>query len=622
MNRPFTSDLHRLSIRRVGLFIATMAVPCVVLLALGVQTVVQQEELAVKHAADDRRLRLNEFEKALVTALDRVRDRPHDSSVAIVGTLSDNGVVWPWDTVARPSAASSARFEAALADAETAEFSNLGGALAERAAQSAVSAAANAVEKCRARLVLARIFTKAGRGADAEQVYLTLLGEPVSTVDSLGTPFALYAAEWLASAESRRHAASIGAVVASAIKREWSLPPVAWYLARSVHRADGAGDASLGRTIAQRIADVEQALALQRDFVTIAGVWRASDAAWAVFGSPRWLVGIDHPGGEPRRLLSVRLDPVVDAIHRTSADLAAVTVAPAGAGDEWLGDAFPGVKARISIIRPASGPLWMQRGFYAVALAIVFGVTSFSGFLLWRDVQRDIRLAALRSQFVSSVSHELRTPLTAIRLFADALRSDQISASARHEYVDTIVNESERLTRLLNNVLDFSQIEQGGKAYRFEARSLGDVVRVAARAMAYPLEQHGFTLHLDIDDSLPPAPVDGDALQQAILNLLTNAMKYSGTGRDIDLRLAPGAAHGDAIISVVDRGTGIPHHEQVRIFEKFYRVGTPENQRIPGAGLGLTLVDHIVRAHGGSIRVDSTPGLGSTFSIHLPGTAT
>ena len=110
--------------------------------------------------------------------------------------------------------------------------------------------------------------------------------------------------------------------------------------------------------------------------------------------------------------------------------------------------------------------------------------------------------------------------------------------------------------------------------------------------------------------------MDSDALQQAILNLLANAVKYSGESREIVLRLASQNAH--AVIQVTDRGVGIPAKEQARIFEKFYRVPTPENQSIPGTGLGLTLVEHIARSHGGHVEVESTPGKGSTFSIHLP----
>jgi signal transduction histidine kinase len=183
-------------------------------------------------------------------------------------------------------------------------------------------------------------------------------------------------------------------------------------------------------------------------------------------------------------------------------------------------------------------------------------------------------------------------------------------------FLDTIVSESERLTRLLNNVLDFSRIERGQKTYRLEPAALPDVVQAAVRAIQYPLAQQGFSLELTVSDGIPPVAVDRDALQQAILNLLTNAMKYSGPHRQIGLRLY--AENGTAMIEVSDRGIGIAEAEHGRIFEKFYRVPIPENREISGTGLGLSLVAHIAEAHGGSVQVKSRPGEGSTFSILLP----
>jgi signal transduction histidine kinase len=182
--------------------------------------------------------------------------------------------------------------------------------------------------------------------------------------------------------------------------------------------------------------------------------------------------------------------------------------------------------------------------------------------------------------------------------------------------VDTIVNESERLTRLLNNVLDFSRIEHGQKSYRLEPTQLSEVVTAAAKTMQYPLAEQGFDLHMDIDERVPPVEADRDALKQAILNLLTNAMKYSAHSRGIQLRLFP--ENGNALIQVTDRGIGISAREQSRIFEKFYRAPIRENQSISGTGLGLALVAHIVQGHGGTIQVESSPGAGSTFSIRLP----
>jgi signal transduction histidine kinase len=178
------------------------------------------------------------------------------------------------------------------------------------------------------------------------------------------------------------------------------------------------------------------------------------------------------------------------------------------------------------------------------------------------------------------------------------------------------VSESERLTRLLNNVLDFTKIERGAKIYRPEQHALGEIVRASARAMQYPLEQKQFNLQVDVNDGIPPVNVDRDAIEQAILNLLANAMKYSGESTDIELCLEEEG--GEAVIVVSDRGVGIAPEEHARIFDRFYRAQTPENQHVPGTGLGLTLVDHIAKGHDGYVSVESEPGKGSTFSIHLP----
>jgi signal transduction histidine kinase len=134
--------------------------------------------------------------------------------------------------------------------------------------------------------------------------------------------------------------------------------------------------------------------------------------------------------------------------------------------------------------------------------------------------------------------------------------------------------------------------------------------------MQYPLEQQGITLKLNIEAGVPVVAADSDAIQQAVLNLLANAMKYTGNSREIELRLAVDA--GSAVISVRDHGIGIHAPEQRRIFDAFYRSPIPENQVIAGTGLGLALVAHVAEAHGGSVQVHSVPGEGSTFSIHIP----
>jgi signal transduction histidine kinase len=256
-------------------------------------------------------------------------------------------------------------------------------------------------------------------------------------------------------------------------------------------------------------------------------------------------------------------------------------------------------------------------GIWIAGLALVLGVAVFGGYLLLRDVNRDVRMTEVRSQFVASVSHELKTPLTAIRMFAETLAMGRSrDERTKSEYLETIVNESERLARLVDNVLDFSKIEQGKKIYRLRPTRLDEVAGSAMRALQFPLAQQGFQLHLTVQEDLPELQADPDAIQQAILNLLTNAMKYSGDAREIDLRLC--ARNGDAVIEVADRGLGLAPEEQKRVFEKFYRAPSHESRLIAGTGLGLTLVAHIANAHGGRVEVESALGAGSTFCLVIP----
>jgi len=237
-------------------------------------------------------------------------------------------------------------------------------------------------------------------------------------------------------------------------------------------------------------------------------------------------------------------------------------------------------------------------------------------FLTYRNVSKEMALARLKSDFVSNVSHELRTPLSLIRLYAETLELGRLSSPEKHqEYYCIIRKESERLTALINNILDFSRIEAGRKEYDFRETDMRELVCNTLESYRYQIEQHGFTLEEKIAE-VPPLRVDREAMARSLVNLVNNALKYSQDRKYIGVRLY--RENGSVKLEVIDHGIGIPSHEQNKIFEKFYRVGDPLVHNTKGSGLGLSLVQHIARAHGGDVIVDSAPGAGSKFTITLP----
>jgi len=252
-------------------------------------------------------------------------------------------------------------------------------------------------------------------------------------------------------------------------------------------------------------------------------------------------------------------------------------------------------------------------GAYGVLLlVIVAGIVA-----TWRLARRETEMARLKSDFVANVSHDLKTPLSVIRMFGETLDMGRMTdEGGRREYYRVITRESERLSRLIDNVLDFSRIESGRQTYRMAATAVEPLIRSTLEAFDYPLVQHGFKVDVQVAPDLPEVWMDADAVGQALANLIDNAIKYSGDERA--LTVSARVVDGRLAIAVADRGLGIAAHEHARIFEKFYRVGRSDTQGRRGSGVGLALVRHIAEAHGGDVTVDSAPGEGSRFTLRLP----
>jgi len=648
------SQNHR---KQVLLFLLAVLLPSLVLTVFTWRMISQEKELTDKRLADERRLAVGEFEQLLLSRLEKIKlqvtsmlagghisatgSNYRNSEVVLIGRIESDRLLLPWE--ADQSSGESTllpgnnAFAQAINQAEYQEFAN--GDLSQAAVlyRQCTEMTRNPIQKAYAYLSLARTLMKLDRMAEAVKQYRDILTLPSSITDEYGVPFSFYASRSLVE-KGTAHSDVLELIQAELERNAW-ISPAAFYLLRDLVNtiADNAleehvrSNAILFRQdILEQIKMLELVLSLQRGFQGL-GLTSQRDnhveetePEWVAYGKNPWLLNLAQAKDGSRVLLIVvEAQAVLTSFHSEGAFSDGIPgkirlTAGQTAKSFALGPSFRDLQVEFigeSQI-PASG--WIERrSFYLLTLFLVLGVTSFGAYLLWRDVRREVQTAEMRSQFVSSVSHELKTPLTAIRMFAETLSLGRTrSSESQKEYLGTIVNESERLTRLLNNVLDFSKIETGRMSYQIKTTPLSEVVHAAARTIRYPLSQQGFILNLEIDEGTPAVKADRDALEQAVLNLLSNAMKYSGDSRDIALRL--GAKDGHAVIQVTDNGFGIDSQEQENIFEKFYRVRSPENDRITGSGLGLSLVDHVVKAHGGHVTVESTPGKGSTFSIHLP----
>jgi two-component system phosphate regulon sensor histidine kinase PhoR len=251
-------------------------------------------------------------------------------------------------------------------------------------------------------------------------------------------------------------------------------------------------------------------------------------------------------------------------------------------------------------------------GLIAVLMLVVAG-----SYFIWHAVNREMAAARLQSDFVSAVSHEFRTPLTTLRQFSELLAEDEeLPRKTQRRYHAGQVRAVGRLQRLVEALLDFGRMEGGRRPYRLEPMEAGALVRAVTDEFRSEVAERGFTVECSLDAGAAMVQGDAEALGRALYNLLDNAAKYSGDSPGIEVTLR--RAQDSVSLGVRDHGVGIPADEKRRIFQKFVRGSAAKSQGIQGTGIGLAIVRHIVRAHGGSVSVQSTPGAGSAFTIVLP----
>lgn len=327
-----------------------------------------------------------------------------------------------------------------------------------------------------------------------------------------------------------------------------------------------------------------------------------------------------------REILSARLqetagDQFVLAVFRQGTDRPLFSTSPISIGQVkqtkslWL---FPN---SILGIRPQGTTMdELVRSRFARNLSIIIImdlVLAIGAWVVYRNMKREMELVRLKSDFVSNVSHELRTPLSLIRMFAEPLEMGRLtSEEKKREYYSTILQETERLTRLVNNILNFSRMEAGKKEYKFEQTDMNDIVSAVLDTYQIHLEKEGFTPIVELDKALPSLNADKEAISEAIINVIDNAIKYSD--KEKFLRIGTGRSDHGIFIEIEDHGIGISPSQHEKIFETFYRVSSGLVHNTKGSGLGLALVKHIMDAHGGKVNLKSYPGEGSTFRLEFP----
>ncbi len=283
--------------------------------------------------------------------------------------------------------------------------------------------------------------------------------------------------------------------------------------------------------------------------------------------------------------------------------------------DFWV---LPGYYVGITVVGASLEDLVQERTTSVIiVLAVLIFLFGGGFYFLYRNVRREIYLSQAKSEFVSNVSHEIRTPLSLIGMFAETLETGRVKTEEKkQEYYGIISKETARLSRIVNRILNFSQLEANKKAFNMHPLNVNDLCNEILKMYFFPMQEKGFVFEYHPGDAAREIRADKESLSEVIVNLVDNAIKYSRDQKHITI--TTGVEGKYTFLAVKDQGIGIARNHQRDIFDQFYRAPTGDVHTTKGSGLGLTLVKKIVEAHGGYIGLESAPGKGSTFTIYIP----
>lgn len=278
----------------------------------------------------------------------------------------------------------------------------------------------------------------------------------------------------------------------------------------------------------------------------------------------------------------------------------------------WL---IPNYELGIILKGRTLGGLIAERTYTNLLLIVLMNIVVIGGvIIIYRNIRQEIKLAQIKSDFVSNVSHELRTPLALISMYSETLEMERVrTEEKKKEYYRVLSQESNRLSRIVNSILSFSKIESGKRKYNFQPADLNELITQVYENYKYHLETKGFTFKISLNKQMPELELDREAITEAVINLVDNAAKYSNENKSIELKTL--YYNNKPAIEVVDNGIGISKEDQHKIFDKFFRVSTGLVHDTKGTGLGLTIVKHVIDSHNAKIELESKEGNGSTFRI-------